>query len=409
MRSLGTWVYRYCLRTILIIFHLFLKIFKLFPRREIRSGPVTIIATGTFYSDHWLTTHLQPMALANNCDKIIMVSCVPVPNMKKVEGVCAPLMMTRIFGQVPARLLYFSWLVITKKPDVVLGFHLLLNGLFTVLLGKLTGSKSIYICGGGQREVAGGGIQTENRVFNRIGQADKFIELLLLKAVNEMDLVITMGTGAADYFAKNGVSGPFEIVPGGFDDNIFTMNKNESTQYDFILIGRLSAVKCVDRFLNALNIAKQSDEHISAVIVGDGPDKMALENYAIELGLEHNVEFVGWQDNVDVWIKKSKCFVLTSDSEGLSQALIQAMMCGKPAVVSNVGDLSDIIVSKENGFLVDELVPKNFATCFTDILTNKQNLPNLSSRAYRDTTKFAIPQVAQTWQRIFYDVLKFER
>ncbi|MBB1274380.1 glycosyltransferase [Psychromonas sp. SR45-3] len=397
--------YRWLLRLILVLHYLLLKIFKLIPYKQRNKQALTVLATGTFYSDHWLVTHLRPMANASNCASLTMVSSVPVPDLDNVSGAYAPKWLTKILGQVGARLVYFTWLAITTRPDVLVGFHILVNGLFVVFLAKIIGAKSVYICGGGPREVRGGGIETENRIFNRIGEADFFIEKMLLEAVNEMDLIVSMGTSAITYFKENGVDTKFEIVPGGFDDEVFKPNLEEKKKYDLILIGRLSDVKRVDRFLHAIKQSKNELPELNAVIVGDGPDKKDLEKLAEQLGLRDDVDFVGWQDDVNVWLQKSKCFVLTSDSEGLSQALIQAMMSGLPAITSDVGDLSNLIKNDYNGYLVSELNPEHFSTMFIQLFKNESLLDMFSKNALESTRRFSIVQVKEYWQIIFNDFL----
>ena len=392
--------YRWLLRGMLTLHYLLLMLFKLIPHKPKKTQQVTILATGTFYSDHWLITHLRPMANANTCKHLTMVASTSVPNINKVSGQYAPKCLSKVFGQVAARLIYFSWLAITQRPDVLVGFHLLLNGLFVVVLAKLIGAKSVYICGGGPREVIGGGVNTENRVFNKIGQPDEFIEKMLVKSVNEMDLVVSMGTSAIRYFKDKGVSTKFEIVPGGFDDSVFYPKPEVKKQYDLILIGRLSEVKRVDRFLESIQLAKKEFPHLNAVIVGDGPDKEKLQKLAIELDIADDVYFAGWQNNVEYWLQQSRCFVLTSDSEGLSQALIQAMMCGIPAVTSNVGDLSDLIEEGANGYLAYPLTANEFATNYKSTFSCDNKLGEFSDAAYKNTKKFSVSQVSLHWQKI---------
>ena len=373
--------YRWLLRFILICHYLLLKFFKLIPHKPKKQKAFTVLATGTFYSDHWLVTHLRPMANTSNCASLIMVASTPVPELNNVEGAYAPKWLTKVAGQVGARLLYFTWLAITTRPDVLVGFHILVNGLFVVILAKLIGAKSVYICGGGPREVRGGGIETENRIFNRIGQADYFIEKMLLKAVNEMGLVVSMGSSAITYFKEKGVNTKFEIVPGGFDSELFKPKAETEKIYDLILIGRLSDVKRVDRFLRAIQLAQKEIPSLNAVIVGDGPNMESLQCLAKKLGIEKDIHFVGWQNNVHQWLQQSKCFVLTSDSEGLSQALIQALMTGLPSVTSDVGDLGDLLIDDFNGYLVKNLNIENFSTAFIDIFKTTENFQLLSHNA----------------------------
>ncbi|WP_435236264.1 glycosyltransferase family 4 protein [Psychromonas sp. PT13] len=341
------------------------------------------------------------MANAGNCHNLTMVAASPVPFINNVDAVYAPKWLQKLAGKVGARLLYFCWLAIKNKPDVLVGFHLLLNGLFVAILAKIIGAKSVYICGGGPREVAGGGVATENRIFSRIGQADYFIEAQLLKAVNEMDLVVSMGSSAIEYFKEKGVSTHFEIVPGGFDNFSFTPSESISKEYDLILIGRLSDIKRVDRFLHAIKIAKEKLPNLNAVVVGDGPNLESLQALSVKLDISSDVDFVGWQNDVHIWLQKSKCFVLTSDSEGLSQALIQAMMTGLAAITSDVGDLDNILENGKNGYLIFNKTEENFAESIVNLLGSPERLNTFSKNSLKSAEKYSISNVESEWNRIF--------
>lgn len=346
--SAGKHVYRWFLRATLILYHGLILLVKILPKRKYNEKKgLRVLATGTFYSDHWLITHLRPMGNAENCIHLKMVASAAVPQMDKVFGAYAPKWLEKIIGTV------------------------------------------------------GGGFSTENRIFSRIGLADYFIEALLLKVVNEMDLVISMGTSAIEFFKNKGVKTQFEIVPGGFDDNLFYPNTKQKKLYDLILIGRLSEIKRVDRFLGAIKLAKEKLPSLNAVIVGDGPDKKGLEDLALKLGIADDVDFVGWQNNVHIWLQKSKCFVLTSDSEGLSQALIQAMMTGLPSITSDVGDLENLLKNNENGYLVSPLSEINFATAYIQLFSSQNKKNEFSRKSYSDTRRFSLTQVELQWNEIF--------
>ena len=122
------------------------------------------------------------------------------------------------------------------------------------------------------------------------------------------------------------------------------------------MTGRLVEIKRIDVFLQAIKSMVQRIPDISAVIVGDGNLRDQLQGMAVDLGVDCHVTFVGHQENVETWLRKSKIFVLTSDSEGLSLSMMEAMMCGLPAVVSNVGDLGDLAKNGVNGYLVPRRV-----------------------------------------------------
>ncbi|MEE9351335.1 MAG: glycosyltransferase family 4 protein, partial [Thiotrichaceae bacterium] len=382
-------------------YHLLISAIEFLTRSRSKSktsSPKKIIATATFYSDHWIKTHLQPLAQSSQCEELLMVASTPVPELDKVTALYPPPWLKIILGSVGSRLAYFSYIVLKERPDVLVGFHLLLNGLLVLLLGKITGAKSVYICGGGRVEVEGGGYNTENRIFNKIGQPDFFIERQLLKAVNKIDLVVTMGSGAIDFFKEKGVDSQFEIMPGGFDESLFIPTETKP-EFDLILVGRLSQVKRVDRFLRALKLSTSKATVLTAVIVGCGPLRAELEQLTAELGLTEQVSFVGWKNDIEQWLQKSRVFVLTSDSEGLSQAMIQAMMCGLPVIVSDVGDLKDLVQDGYNGYLVPTLTPESFSAAFDQIFENDKSIL-MGKHALDDVRKLSIDQVALQWDRV---------
>jgi len=97
---------------------------------------------------------------------------------------------------------------------------------------------------------------------------------------------------------------------------------------------------------------KKEYPKIKAIVVGDGPLKDSLNNMILELNLRENVQLIGFEENPEKYYWKSKIFVLASTTEGISTAVMEAMACGLPAVVSDVGDMKDIIVDNITGFII---------------------------------------------------------
>lgn len=89
------------------------------------------------------------------------------------------------------------------------------------------------------------------------------------------------------------------------------------------------------------------------VIVGDGPQRAALEAQVAELKLAHRVVFAGQQDDVAPWLAALDVFALPSyANEGVPQALMQAMACGLPVISTPVGSIAEIVQDGETGRLV---------------------------------------------------------
>lgn len=356
-----------------------------------------ILVTGTFYSDNWLVSHLRPLAAALGCARVRMVAVRPVPPMEKVEAVYPPQWVIRTLGTVPARLVTFVWTALRTRPHVVGGFHLLVNGLVAAVVAPLVGARSLYFCVGGPREVIGGGVWSDNRLFDKQGTPDPVVERRLIRAVGAFDLVITMGPGAVSFFRENGVSADFYVVPGA----VAVEGSRASTpSTDVIWVGRLAPIKRVDLLLRALALVAQAIPVVKTTIVGDGDLRRPLERLARELGIDRNVSFVGHRVDVGSWLSRAKVFVLTSDSEGLSLALMEAMSCGLPAVVSDVGELSWLVEHGVNGYLVHERTPEAYAQRIAELLTNEIRRERFAEAALRSGARFRLGATAALWDAI---------
>lgn len=399
LRRGSQWLIRGGLRALIRIYVLLLHVARLMGRAKhsVKGGEFDILLTGTFYAENWVTAHLRPLRMSSYCSRIRIVSTFPLPSLRNVEVLYPPAWLSRLLGAVPSRLLVFVWEGLRRPPDVIGGFHLLFNGLTAALLGRLIGSQTIYFCVGGATETLHGG-RSENRLFGLLEKPDEVIKGLLIRAVGNFDNIVVMGSHAATYFRQEGIRAPCHIIPGGIDSSRFFPSILPPVT-DMILIARLSLVKRVDVFLKVLKLVIEKIPTASATIVGDGPLRQPLEQLAHDLGVKQNVTFVGYQKQVETWLRRAKVFVLTSSSEGLSLAMIEAMMCGLPVVVPRVGDLGDLVKDDHNGYLVSVDSPETFADRITELLSNGQRYEEFSRRARQSASGYTCEAISRLWNK----------
>jgi L-malate glycosyltransferase len=366
-------------------------------RRLVPASGATVLLTGTFYTDAWITTHLRPLAAAAACAKVIMVASRPLPHMLKVEAAYPPRWLRALAGASGSRTVYFVFLALRLRPDVVGGFHILLNGLLAAVLAPIIGARSLYFCGGGQREIEGGGYRTENRLYRRLAYPDPLVERWLIDAARRFDIIVTMGSSGRDYFLAMHPRGRVVIVPGGFDDQLFAPAVDRQVRYDLVLVGRLSPVKRVDLLLRTMASLRDRGLALQAVVVGDGPSRPDLERVTAALGLSKNVSFVGFRDDVNVWLQASRVFILTSESEGLSQAMIQGMLCGLPVVVTNVGDLRDLVDHGRSGLLIDEPHEQRLLAELESLFGKPELIPAMGLAARAKARSLSVDSVSRRW------------
>jgi glycosyltransferase involved in cell wall biosynthesis len=370
-------------------------------RRNLISGEgCEIMLTGRFDSENWIVNHLGPLSASSECSRVWMVSTNPVPPIPKVTAIYPPKWLIKIFGVTQARLLIFLLEAMRKKPHFVGGFHIIVNGIMAVAIGRLTGARSIYFCVGGPAEIRDGGIHSaDNSYFVKMETADKVVEKRLLKIISMSDIIITMGTKAVDFFRDKGINADFHVVSGGIDSTRFYPIQKRPTT-DLIWTGRLVEVKRIDVLLHTIKQVAHKFPELKTVIVGNGKLLDEMRSLSTELGINNNVNFIGHQNKIEDWLHDSKIFVLTSDSEGLSLSMMEAMMCGLPVVVSDVGDLSDLVDNGTNGYLVPRRSPKIFAERIIELLSKDQKLQEFSRAAHNSAMQYETKTTIQHWNNI---------
>lgn len=141
----------------------------------------------------------------------------------------------------------------------------------------------------------------------------------------------------------NGVETPFpKLTP----DAIALKRKRLGISADSIVIGsigRLVSVKGFDTAVKALASLVCSGREFHLLLVGDGPERSAIGEFATSLGIESRVHLVGHQNDATQWLSLIDIYVNTSRSEGMSQALVEALAAGLPIVATDVGDSAEVI------------------------------------------------------------------
>ena len=163
--------------------------------------------------------------------------------------------------------------------------------------------------------------------------------------------------------------------------------KYDSNKKAIVTMGRLENIqKRHDVLLEAFKLFWIKNNDYKLVIYGDGPDREKDEKIIKKLGLEDAVVFGGAKKNVNELIRNATLFVMTSDFEGLSNALVEAMLMGIPCISSNWSGCEEIITHGVNGYIY-----------------SRQNVKELSSYmhelANNDEKKFAFSAEAQTLKR----------
>ena len=175
--------------------------------------------------------------------------------------------------------------------------------------------------------------------------------LIVKQIVNNLfkkaDGVVFQTKGAMEYFA-NKIKQKSTVILNPISDDFYFEEINVNQENNIIFVGCLRPEKNVQMLIRAFSqIADENDYKL--LICGDGPEKSVLNNLVRNLHLEDRVIFRGHVDYIRDELKRSKIFVLTSDYEGMPNALMEAMAmnmaciatdcpCGGPKELALRGD-----------------------------------------------------------------------
>jgi len=140
-------------------------------------------------------------------------------------------------------------------------------------------------------------------------------------------------------------------------------------------------VKRVDLFLEASRLIQNAVGRVEFVVVGEGHLRPALTAQAERLGLASSVRFLGRVERVAEEIQRFDVGVISSDSEGLSNAILEYMAAGVPTVARAVGGNAEAIVDGDTGQLVRDDTPESLSGAIIDLLKDEPRRSQMGTRA----------------------------
>lgn len=148
------------------------------------------------------------------------------------------------------------------------------------------------------------------------------------------------------------------VVYNGVDIDAFkpALEMRSNVGKTIVTVARLDPVKNLSLLLDAFSRLSSGDQDSTQLIlVGDGPCRQDLERQTRDLRIQSKVHFVGRVShaNVVAYLQQADLFCLTSFSEGLPVAAIEAMACGLPVVATKVGGVPEAVIEGITGLLVE--------------------------------------------------------
>ncbi|MCE2893361.1 MAG: N-acetyl-alpha-D-glucosaminyl L-malate synthase BshA [Flammeovirgaceae bacterium] len=203
-----------------------------------------------------------------------------------------------------------------------------------------------------------------------------------------------------------------EVIPNFIDLEKFKKQKKDHFKKAICpngeaLIVHTSNFRKVKRIKDVLDIFYNIQKEIPAklLMIGDGPERAKAEKQAHDLGIAHDVRFLGKQEAVEEVLSVADLFLMPSEKESFGLAALEAMACEVPVISSNTGGLPELNVQGITGFMSNVGDVEDMTRNALHIL-DKNNLPTFKANALKRAKEFDISNILPLYENYYHKILE---
>lgn len=212
---------------------------------------------------------------------------------------------------------------------------------------------------------------------------------------------------AKKYFDKI-INKDYDVIANPVNDEFIMESFKGEREKNIVTVGRLETQKNHLLLIKAFEKIKDKYKDYKLIIYGEGSLRKELENYISKNNLNKRVFLVGQVDNVKDKIYKSSLFVLSSDYEGMPNALIEAMCLGLPVISTDCpcGGPRTLIKNNESGILVPIKDESEMSIAIEKVLTDKNYAKMLGENASKIADEVSNEVINNKWLKYIKKVTK---
>ena len=172
-------------------------------------------------------------------------------------------------------------------------------------------------------------------------------------------------------------------------------------------VGSLRPVKNQSLLIKACKTILPYFDHVEVLIVGEGPLESQLIQEANTLGLSGKIHFAGVQPNIPDVLNALDIFVLPSRSEGMPNAVLEAMACGIPTIATSVGGSPEIIEDGISGMLIASEDEGHLTRALTELIQDDEKRRMIGSEGRkRVLSHFNLKKMVLKYQELYEALLQ---
>ena len=178
----------------------------------------------------------------------------------------------------------------------------------------------------------------------------------------------------------------------------------EKYQQVIVQVSNLREIKRIDVLIRAAGVVAARYPRTLFLVIGEGPERERLTALINELHLSNHVYLAGFRSDVKEILKQGSIGILCSDSEGLSNTIIEYMAAGLPVVCTEVGGNVELIEHNKQGFLFRPGDYQDLAGCLMLLIQDRKLASTLGqAAAQRALEKFGVEQYIASSEKFFLE------
>jgi len=235
-------------------------------------------------------------------------------------------------------------------------------------------------------------------------------------SINKSDGVTAVSKSLSDdTYSHFDIKKDIQVIPNFIDFNRFRKSDKDHFKKAISpngepILTHVSNFRKVKRVEDVIHIFKKVYEKIPCklLLIGDGPERQTTERLCREIGLCHEIRFLGKQDAVEELLAISDLFLMPSASESFGLAALEAMACEVPVISSNVGGIPEVNIHGKTGFLSDIGNVNEMAANAIKLLSNEEMLNEFRAAAFEQAKRYDINHILPLYEEFYKEVIRTE-
>lgn len=245
---------------------------------------------------------------------------------------------------------------------------------------------------------------------------DPSFEPVITFCLNQSDAVTAVSESLRkDTFEHFGTKREIHVIPNfigheSSETKSAHMRQCYATDQEFVLC-HISNFRKVKRVEDVIQVFKRVNEKMPSklLLVGDGPERYALEKMCRELKLCDKIVFIGKIQDTSHVLELADIFLLPSETESFGLAALEAMAVSVPVISSNTGGIPEVNVHGVTGYLSDVGDVEDMANNALKILADVETLNQFRKNAFERSKDFDIDKIVPMYEGLYKSVIKSKK